>query len=301
MQYTPVLIESRVDWLTVTAHTEGNRERLYGLGESLNYQLCSGVLGGREWAWRGYVGKHVTTLTYGRRDDSDILQLSQLLADDMFNTAWAYADNCTRVDLAVTLKFEEEVDPLVRQHYAEANRFRRESRPELGIKLIEGNEKAQTLYVGSRASDLFCRVYDKGAEAGNDSYQHCLRYELEVKGDPARRCAAYLAAAADRSAACASAVYQHVTRRGIQPHFSAAHSDMRINYIRPSTDDASRMAWLTNSVRPVIARLLLTRSPMEVLEALGIPRTASEKVRLGLAMEFGNHRDWLQEWRERDK
>lgn len=49
--------------------------------------------------------------------------------------------------------------------------------------LITGR-KGQTLYVGSRTSEKFLRIYDKAAEQGTDSTWY--RIELECKGDFAR-------------------------------------------------------------------------------------------------------------------
>lgn len=49
--------------------------------------------------------------------------------------------------------------------------------------LIEGR-KGSTLYVGSRTSEKFLRIYDKAAEQGTDGNWY--RIELECKGDFAR-------------------------------------------------------------------------------------------------------------------
>ena len=50
--------------------------------------------------------------------------------------------------------------------------------------IVKGNKGGRTLYVGSRKSERFARIYDKGAQTGTG--ENWLRYEFELKGDVAR-------------------------------------------------------------------------------------------------------------------
>jgi hypothetical protein len=52
------------------------------------------------------------------------------------------------------------------------------------------NRGGKTLYIGSRQSDRFARIYDKGVETGTD--ENWLRYEFELKGDVAKQVARIL-------------------------------------------------------------------------------------------------------------
>jgi hypothetical protein len=52
--------------------------------------------------------------------------------------------------------------------------------------LIRKNRKAETLYIGSRTSERYGRIYDKFKESGKLEYAGCVRYEIELKGDVSR-------------------------------------------------------------------------------------------------------------------
>jgi hypothetical protein len=57
--------------------------------------------------------------------------------------------------------------------------------------LIRGSDGGETLYIGSRQSERFCRIYNKAAErlaqgADNDQSSDWIRIELEVKADKAK-------------------------------------------------------------------------------------------------------------------
>jgi hypothetical protein len=61
---------------------------------------------------------------------------------------------------------------------------------------VEGHDGGFTLYVGSRQSERFIRIYDKGIESGQTGMDWW-RYELETKGDVARALANLLAGTPD--------------------------------------------------------------------------------------------------------
>lgn len=298
MNNTPSVYSCKVDWLTLTATDPNKRSAFLAYASAL---LARGLPGGndeRPWKWKGYHGVHCGELTYGRRDDSDIIQLSSALAEEQFKTVWPLADHCTRIDLAVDVKVEEEVSTYIGKHNLEANEYRESKRPALSITCIENNRKPATLYIGSRVSDIFARIYDKYLECGLDDYRQTIRYELEIKGDPAQRTFTSLGAAPNRAAAIASGVRQYLVRRGIEPQFSGVDGAMCIQSVRASTDDASRLAWLSSGVRPAIVKLLQTYKPETLLAALGFPRSLCELARLRSLAERGHHFDPLNEWED---
>lgn len=300
MNSTSSLLDCKVDWLTLTATDERKRDRLFQLGTDLCAAHASEVGTPRRWHWHGYDGQHAGGITYGRRPDSDILQLSGPLADAWLDTAWSHADHCTRVDLAATVKVEGEIDGYLRRHADECEQYRVASRPSLNASLILVNGKAQTFYIGRRISDFFARVYDKHAESGDPAYQGCIRYELEVKSHPAQRAIHWLGSVADRQSAIRDALFQHFTRRGLDPEFSCVGESVSLRGIRAASDTSTRLAWLGSSVRPVVERLLPACGPEELLKVLGFPRNADEMVKLGYLVTRDHHRDPLQEDEEID-
>jgi hypothetical protein len=61
---------------------------------------------------------------------------------------------------------------------------------------VEGHDGGFTLYVGSRQSERFVRIYDKAVQSG-EANMDWWRYELETKGDVARALANLLAGTPD--------------------------------------------------------------------------------------------------------
>lgn len=288
-------IAASIDWLTVTATGAGKRRSLFRLGEELVRLSHSNGNDLRDWRWKSYEGEHAGSATCGRRDDSSILQLSGPMADEWFDQAYLNADHTTRIDLCVTLWRGEGGDNLAERHARECIAWKQDTGRTLSQKLIYDNGYASTLYLGSRESDLFARIYDKALESGEPAYAGAWRYELEVKGQPAARAAAWLHSAGDRANRVRGAVYEHYRRRGCQPEFSGVGDELRICTIRPTTDDASRLQWLAGHVRPTVQRLLQNGHADALWEALGVPRTLAERYRLRALLEADHHRNELEE------
>lgn len=298
MDYTSSVLESRLDWLTVTCTKGEKREAFFTLGRELVKLAASQQNERRDWKWKGYSGWHSQGVTCGRREDSDILQLSGVLADEWFDRVWLIADNCTRVDLAVTVKVEGECGDYIRQADLDARTYKAEKGQGPVCTLIASDGQPATFYLGQRVSDLYARLYDKGLESGHPSYAGCLRYEVEVKGSPADRTCVWLHSSGNRPDRIRSAVFEHYSRRGVKPVFRGVGGAVRLSNVRSPSDHTTRLAWLGASVRPVVEKLIAADLGKEALEALGFPRTMTERVRLRAAMELGSHIDWLQGWKD---
>lgn len=283
-----------IDWLTFTATKEANRPGLWNLGRELVRLSAKDGNDERPWRWRDYSGFHAGEATVGRREDSDILQLSGYLADSWFDKAWLTSDHCTRLDLAVTVWGGGNLGNLAQRHNAEVSQWKRENNRTLGAKLIYDNDYANTLYLGSRESDLFGRIYDKFVESGDPAFKGAWRYELELKGDPAQRGAGRLHSAGNRPDRIRSAVFQHFARRGVQPVFSSVGTDLPIRTHRAPSDSATRLSWLATAVRPAVQRLCIAGHYEAVLDALGIPRSIGERYRLRLWLDMGGHTNQVE-------
>jgi hypothetical protein len=300
VQYTGTIKESRVDWLTLTCSDPAKRSAFLEYAANILTKAEQPGAEERPWRWKGYGGVHKGQLTYGRRDDSDIIQLSGAMSHQYGSGLYDLATHCSRIDLAVTVKLGGRVCDSIRNHHFEALDYAKRSRQGLKVDCIISQGEPATLYVGRRQSDLFCRIYNKGLESGEPDYQDCIRYELEVKGAPAERTYTNLGATADRPGWIASAVQQHLTRRAIRPEFGSLDRAVFINALRPVSTDATRLAWLGTHVRPSVEKLLASHKPEELLSVLGFPRSAGEFLRLGRLADQDNHRDPLNEENECD-
>lgn len=290
MDDTTSPIESRLDWLTLTCTDDRKRLPFFNLGLELVKLAESGNLPARDWHWKGYDGRHAKGCTFGRRGDSDILQLSGLFADQWFDVAWEHADNCTRLDLAVTVKVGGDVGTVIGDHERECLAWKSEKPRTLSVGLIKQEGSPQTLYLGKRVSDQFGRIYDKFVESGEPQYESCVRYEVEIKGALAERACAWLASSGDRADCICDYLHKYCVRRGLRPKFGSLGRTVPINTIRPVSDSSTRLAWLASSCAPVVKRLLPTVGTEPILAALGFPLSARELVQLGYLLERDQHR-----------
>ena len=87
------------------------------------------------------------------------------------------AHTCSRLDLACDVKGNSTLIEILQQELREGKN-KGSARTITEVKSITG--RGHTIYVGSRQSEMFCRVYDKAAEQG--STEPWVRIEVELKG-----------------------------------------------------------------------------------------------------------------------
>lgn len=294
MQYTSVLVESRVDWLTVTSTTPRKVGNLESLGRELVKKCEADGDQPQPWHWRQYSGQHCGPVTYGIREDSDILQLAGPLADEWFDTVYAMADKVTRIDLCVTVRYEPEKEGVASGIYKQGVEWSDKRGTGPGFTLITNSRGGSTAYIGARISDLYGRVYDKWRESQDDRYRGCWRWEVEIKGDPAGRAAAALHASGNRPGRCASTVHRFFSRRGCQPEWDSDSEPVHLVNIRPRPDIRRKLNWLDTQVRGTVGWLCDRGYESAVIEALGLDISQDERARRRGLFRGNRHFDQLQ-------
>jgi Replication initiation factor len=93
-------------------------------------------------------------------------------------------DSVSRIDLAVDA-YDWMAYVLIRKinDAVEAGNYKSPSSKHMTVT----SGKGMTLYIGSRTSERMLRIYDKGIEQGGGPLTDYLRFELELKGDTAKR------------------------------------------------------------------------------------------------------------------
>lgn len=276
--YSGTVIESQVDWLTVSAHGKDAARNMLDLALGLAKE--EQAQGNRERRWRlmGYEGAHVGRVEYGQRDsNSTILRLIGDPADRYLDVALSVADAVTRVDLATTWRAEPP-DPMIgRNAYAMAEMFyqgnTRRARPSFTGDAAGG----YTCYVGARESENFLRVYNKGAEciatgddAGAERYRACWRYELEVKGGLAKNLAEVVAGQEERAPYVRTYLYNYCQAHGIEPPFPPDGGWGLLPGFRRRSDEESKLRHLAKNVRPTVDWLREQGQLEKVLDVLGL-------------------------------
>jgi hypothetical protein len=270
-----------VDWLTVTCKDPDLQYRVFHeAGRLATIQKERGNVQ-KPWSFKGYKGWAIEGLRWGAREDSSIVMLSGQAASLNWPTMLAWAGNVTRLDLAVTIdlvtplkhRASEAYGILTMDGQVEANRGSRK------YSLVVNSAGGETLYVGSRASDQFGRLYDKGREQTDDLMiptGKIWRYEVEFKGDRASRVGAQMLESAKRDEGPATedigqTVYKWFLSRGIAPIWKPDKGQEYSTevYAKLSDDDLT-LQWLATGVSPSVARLMDNGRGTEVLNALGI-------------------------------
>lgn len=265
--------DAGVDYLTVTFN---DRRTEPVLGIRLGLVTAAELKAGSDekpWTAMGYVGRCVGGLQWGQRHDGWIVRLSGPCAYEHWKPFARMSTNCSRIDLQVTMRFESEVSGILSSAYRRMAAHKRKSKRNPAVSLWSHCDGPSTVYSGKRCSDLFARIYDKGAESKLDHYQNCVRYEIEVKGPLAQQVMSRCLRSESASAEALLYCWSLFRNRGLNPPWA---SDDAAMFHRPRSrpDVARRLEWLTTGVRGTVASLVESGYYNEVLEALGLTEGA---------------------------
>lgn len=225
------------------------------------------------WSWMGYEGESLGGMSWGRRDDTDILRCSGGTAERMFDTFAHYQGNCSRLDVALTLRW-----PTPERHVASQAYTRLVSQSDATKRrlysLITNSHGGETLYVGSRSSDQFGRLYDKDAEQKLARISCRWRYEVEFKADRAAKVLELLQDSRQRGIMYLGIVRGFFEPRGVKLPPLADEQEIKVEVIAPPRQVDQQLAWLRDQVRPVVGRLKRLGFEASVIEALRLEGTA---------------------------
>lgn len=281
--YSGTVIESQVDYLTVSAHGEDQARNLLDLGMGLSKESERKGNEPHPFHLMGYEGVACGPIQYGQRDEqATILRASGKTANDVLDVAMSLADRVSRIDLAVTWRCEPPDPMLGRNAYALAE-MHRQSHPQASLPWFTGDAAGGfTCYVGKRGGNSMLRIYNKGAEAvaqddeeGIERYRACWRYELEAGAQLAERLAEVVLNEWDRPRFVQDYIYAHCDRHGIAPAFPRTGAQALIPGFRRRSDDDRSLHHIRKSVRPTAERLRAHGRADDLREALGFDQGAA--------------------------
>jgi hypothetical protein len=249
------LIGSGVDWITASAQATSTGHSLEILGRWLVNDERRLGNDEREWRSHGYEGISSGSASVGVGDAGTVLRVSGYRASEVCRDIVSIADNVSRIDLQSTVRFSRDIHALAREHAGELRRVQSQRAKQLHTRLERTFGRGDTLYVGSRTSNYYGRVYDKARESGEQEYVRCWRYEVECKGDGARQAVTLATKTEGAAEAIAAGVYRWYAERGVQPRYEPWRNDGLTMVGRPETDDERRLTWLATQVAPMISRL----------------------------------------------
>lgn len=269
MQY-----DTNIDYLTVTFRCA----REWADSVKVIAHFCDLEAKRRPWYFYGYAGYSQTNseghLATGKSSKGGIVQasgeVSHLLCQEW--DSWLPDKvRFTRLDLALTFTLGKPLS-LVRQ-------ARENPRDDWTVVLPVPSRGGGTLYVGSRKSNNFGRLYDKGAELNQRlpheqqiQTEYLWRAELETK----RNCAqAQFSEIVKRQARgelrefIADTVLTWFSGRGIYLPVIPNSSSI-VSVAHRAVDDLRTIKWLHEQVRPCVWRLTESGRLAEVADALSI-------------------------------
>lgn len=270
------ILDSGVDWLTVTAKRGDASDNLIALAQRLQHQSESEGNRISGFSSMGYKGWKSRGVTYGRRQDGSIVSLSSREAASHWQEVAEASDHVTRLDLQITC-FDSSEDA----HRAETSyrslqtSHKRRGRPiSSSLRLNSGG--GDTLYIGSPKSDIIGRLYDKGVEQKIAPAGACWRLETQHRRESAERTLDAIHQSETLHDTIAALVTNFFAVRGVAvPQIERAISVDELHsqsyYLsKRETDNTRSLRWLSTFVAGTVKRLVDSGERAAVLRALGL-------------------------------
>ena len=216
-------------------------------------RFCAlGDEGYRETAFssHGYSYRQRGAVAVGSNGRRAVATVSGVQASADWRDLVGIAANVSRIDLAITGRPNIASSTLAREGYRPVGSPERGRGRPISMTLIQSQDRGDTLYVGSRKSDVLGRLYDKGRESREAAYAGCWRWEVQFRRASALATARALAAAKDASPTIAATVGSWFRARDVSaPTWT---TDPAIDYRphKPMPDDERWLTWARKSVQP---------------------------------------------------
>lgn len=221
-------------------------------------------------ATHGYRGWVSGQIQIGERHDGLYFRASGEAADHIWREAVELGYRASRIDLAATVWYDRPRPDIAREAYASTtSAVHRAGRPPSGGLYLNASG-GSTCYVGSRSSEKYGRIYDKGAESGSTDYRNSWRYELELKGETAAATAIDLAKTFAQGRCINEWVAGYFAPRGVRIDWRGVTPSDLPAATRRLSDDDSRLAWIAEAVAPAVRQLSARVGLSDILGALGL-------------------------------
>lgn len=258
--HTGKVLEAGCDWLTLVVLHEDNAyaECVQEWFDIIRAErIRTGLI--EDSGKLGYVGLQAGSVFWGRRHDGDILIISGGEANVYLAKAVEFGPRVRRADWQVTYIVDEpSIWPVhkAREQADEANKVLPSGR-QRKISTHDDNKEGYTLYIGSRQSDAFSRLYHKSAQTPERYPTGSWRWEVQYNGDSASASvSSFLEASRTPEGYAMDLVLDWYRRRGVDvPWNATTEVDSRFTDVLPATPLVDKLNWLYTQVGPS-ARLL---------------------------------------------
>jgi len=266
---------SGVDWISATLKKEEHgSDGWYALATNcvLTVHREGNTLENRSLL--GFRGLKSGGCFAGENEHRYYCQLSGEYADRFFEQIDRHQPHYSRIDLQVTVKYQNEQEDIAKAVYYDfvsANTVLPEGRRRKG-HLIVGSDGGDTVYLGAPSSRQRCRIYNKAKQSEREAYERCWRYEVVFRDELAREWAT-MRRDKDSSVAwsCIETVGAWLEERSVQVPFRYSGDVTVLPKLRTLPTDVERkLEWLKTQVRPTVEYLTELGFRSILLENLGI-------------------------------
>lgn len=265
-----------IDWVTVTSSVLGNRTKSVALISETSEYLKEEIFGDIPRKTIKSGGKRhwvCGELTYKSNEYGNMLSVSGGKASEAWATLSTLVSDVhfSRLDLALDCALQTSAPTVLRAMYAYCTEHQHQSDKRAIPPVLISNDLGDTLYLGSRQSPLFLRIYDKSKEYGLQRGS-VYRFETENKQHRGDRLAKVMA---ENSYNLADWITGQTVRdfesRGVGlPRKFARAENLPSLEVAITTDEAT-LRWYRRQVSPSVKRLLSNGVPRENVEkALGM-------------------------------
>lgn len=239
----------------------------------------------------GFYGQRTRHALLAEREDRAMLQVSGYEAQRT-DSLMKHEGHCTRLDIQVTVQCEEGEVPQILEYLYNASKthpLARGHQPTL--KRIEGQGGTETVYIGSRKSDVFIRLYDKGLESGEEEYKNCVRLEVELKGKVANSVWIHCKDEGVGTRYLLQVLKHTLETRGVDVDWFTFPVDGRKPPHKEKTRDEVTMYWWEHQVAPSIKRIVGEwgwQTPMRILFGKALTDHAWTAILNAWSLGYGN-------------
>ncbi len=259
-----------VDWITCT--TTDDKVGLHWSVVAHRRKREAGLSGldCREWRNKWYSGIDYGGLSWGYSQRMGYIMIAK---GDVALHYWRQllptASRVTRLDVQTTVLLNTPARNVALEAFQGVK-----GKGGRKYSIIQNSQDGQTCYVGSRHSDQFGRLYDRGVKSGEYKAGNLWRYEVQVQKPRADVLAADMIArdkqGHDIDIPTKTFVWNWFNARGIEPLYKPSDNSLIAEVGKTVTTTDKKLTWLRSQVRPTVKRLIAEGLGRDTLLALGL-------------------------------
>lgn len=259
-----------VDWLTMTTKKDGPGEHWYRLYNEYRKDVIKDELREKRFNNGFYAGLSIGHLRWGYSERNGyILIASGHLAESYYERFKPAKHRTTRIDLCYDFELSQPRE-LIQNTYEYLLETQQTKFPK--IAAFRTRQGGATLYIGSRSSAQYGRLYDKGVEQGTHEPGRKFRAEVEYKKPLSMQVAKQVSEndPKQRAADIHRTVWQWFSERLVElPGKPNSGQVINASYVKQVTSADKKLQWLRTQVAPTVIDLCNTGRGHEVMRALG--------------------------------